>query len=119
MRVQRLRLGELQQNSFFRLGAVGVLDSGIDLVEESVVVEVALRVEQRRLVERVAGVDGNGLGNRRGPREGEPGNEHLAHENLLAFSDAEGDVDLVCVGGFDGLADFNVHLLESMREVGR
>ena len=49
------RLGQLQQHRLVGFAAGGILDRRIHLVEQREVVEIALRVEQRRLVQRVAG----------------------------------------------------------------
>ena len=108
----------MEQNGLFRLAAIGILDGGVDFVKERVVIEVALGVEKRRLVEHVAGMDGDGAGYGFGPRVVQPGEQDLADKNLLSLDDAEGYVHLVGVRRLDLLADLDRDLLESPAHVG-
>ncbi len=88
------RLGRLQQNCLVGFAAGGILDGRIDFVEEGKVVEIALCFDQRRLIERIAGMQGDGLGHRIRTRVVQTGHEHLAHKDLSAFGDVEDDVHL-------------------------
>ena len=51
------RFDGLQQDRLARRCSVGIFDGGVHFVEESEVIEIALRVGERRLIERIAGVD--------------------------------------------------------------
>ena len=111
------RLCRLQQHGLVGFAAGGVLDGRIDLVEEGKVVEIALRFQQRRLVERVAGMQRDGLGHRLRAGVVQPGQQHLAHKNLLPLGDVEDHVHLVRVGRLNLLGDLDPHLVEAPAQV--
>ena len=88
------RLRRLYQHGLVGLAPGGVLDGRIDLVEEGKVVEIALRLLQCRLVERVAGMERDGIGYRLRAREMQAGQKHLAHKDLLSLSDVKDHIHL-------------------------
>ena len=90
----------LQEDGLAGCFAGGILDRGVHLIEERQLVEISLRVEQRGLVERIAGVQRDGALDHTRPRVMKAGDEHIAHKYLRAFIDVKGDVDLAGVVRF-------------------
>ena len=107
------RLCRLQQNRFLGLAAGWILNGRIDLIEERERVEIALRVGERRLVERIAGMHGDGPRHRLRAREMQSRQQHVAHKNLLSLVDMEDHVDLAGVGGFGLLGDVHGSLVKA------
>ena len=95
------RLHRLHQHRLSAVAACRVFHRRIDLVEQGELVEIALRVHQGGLVERIAGMDGDGPRHRVRAGVMEPGQQHLAHKNLLPLGDVE---DHVHLAGSEGSA---------------
>ena len=71
------RFDGLQQDGLLLRIARGIDDGGIHLIEEREVIQVALCVGQRSLVERIAGVKSDGAGHGLRTGEVEPGEDTL------------------------------------------
>ena len=110
------RFDGLQQTVLW-VAAVGIFDRRVDLVEEGEFVEIALRVHQSRLVQRVARVQGDGAGHRIRPRVMQPGEQHIAHKDLLSLGDVEDHVFLAPVGGSRLLFYIDLGLVEATAQV--
>ena len=111
------RFSGLQQNGLAGCAAIGIFDGGIDFVEEGELVEIALGFEQGGLVERIAGVKGDGAVHGFRPRVVKPGDQNVAHENLRAFGDVEDDIDFVGISGLRLLGDVDADLLKAAAQV--
>ena len=86
----------LDENIFLRIGALGILDGGIDLAEDAEIVELALRVEEVLLAERLAGNFLNFALHDVVAGVIESGDHHLVDEELFAFLD--GVVNVFAIG---------------------
>ena len=84
----------LQQDCLLGRAPVGVFDGHIYFVEESKVIEIALRIGERSAVERIAGVESDGASHRLRASEHEAGQQNIADNELLTFVNVKDDVDL-------------------------
>ncbi len=110
-------LSDLQQHRLLGFGARGVFDCRIHLIEECEVVEVALRFKERRLIQRVAWMDRNGIGHSIWTCVNQSVHQNLADENLLAFRDMEDNVQQTCVRRLRPFLDLNPCLIKSLAQV--
>ena len=87
-----LGLLHLHQNVFLRVGALGILHGSVDLAEDAEVIELALRIEEILLAERLAGSYLNLALHDVVASMVEPGDQYLVDEELIAFLDGVGNV---------------------------
>ncbi len=111
------RFNRLQDDRLAGCGASGVLDRCIHFIEERQFVKITLRVQQRSLIEWIAGMQRDGALHRIWPRVMQASNQHITHKNLWAFADVKSHVHLAGVVGFLLLRNVNTHLLEAAAQV--
>ena len=89
----------LDENIFLRVGALGILDGGIDLAEDAEIVELALSIEKILLAEGLAGRYLNFALHHVVAGVHRVRDHHLVDEKLFALLDGVGDIFAVGLAG--------------------
>ena len=102
---------------FWGASPVGFSTAVFTSIEEREGVEIALRVSERVLVERIAGMHGDGPRHRLRARVFEARQQHVADKDLRPFVDVEDHIDLVGIGGLGLLRHGHCRLIEAAAQI--
>ncbi len=115
--IPALGLGELHQNILLCSITGWILHRGIDFVEEREIIQRPLCIEQRALIQRIAGMNLHNALNHVGFGAGISGDENILDEDLMPFGHIEAYVRAAGILRVLGLFDLDMRLLEPVAEV--
>ena len=108
------RFNGLEQNRLFvRRAPSGFSTAAFTSLKRAKSIEIALRVGERGLIERIAGMKSDGARHGLRAREFKAGQEDVADKDLLALIDLEDDIDFAGIGGLGLLGDGHCRLIEA------
>ena len=111
------RFGSLDQHGFPGRVAGGIHDRGVHLIKERKGVQITLRGGERVLVERIAGMYGDGPRHSLRARVFQARQKYVTDKGLRSFFNVEDDIDLAGIGGLGLLRHVHGRLIKAAAQV--